>query len=202
MDQAREFLSQFSGPSVYAAFYFLIFGCGVGLPMNSDFCLITASVLAALGVLDLKLLMVFAFLGLMSGDTVTFFLGRKFGTRLLKVKPVSWLLSEKKVLMAENFLNTKGTKFLFIVRFLPLIRTPLFFAAGSLQVAPRTFYIMNVSASLIYLPIIMLSSFYASSNIDQVIQTLKRFQFGLLGAVVLTAVLMFFRKKARSTVVS
>ena len=123
--------------------------------MNSDFCLITASVLAALGVFNLKILIPIAFCALLTGDSITFFVGRKWGRHILAAKPVCWVLSPKKVELAEHYLNTKGTKFLFIVRFLPLIRTVLFFTAGSLRVRPRTFYLMDMAATAIYLPIVM-----------------------------------------------
>ena len=55
MDQVKEFLSQFSGPQAYAVFYFVLIGCGIGMPINSDLVLISASVLAALGFFKLKI---------------------------------------------------------------------------------------------------------------------------------------------------
>ena len=198
MEQARQFLTHFSGPQGYAIFFLLVTGCGVGFPFNSDLLLICASVLAALGYFDLKILMVLAFLALISGDSINFFVARKWGKKLLHLPPCRWLFTPQKIQTAEHYLNTKGTKFLFCVRFLPLIRTVLFFTAGSLQVKPSTFYLMNMSASAIYLPILMGASFYASSNIDQVILILKKFQFGLLGAVILTVTFLYFNQTKKS----
>mgnify|MGYP001549544968 CR=1 FL=1 len=134
----------------------------------------------------------------MTGDTVIFFVGRRWGKSLLNVAPFQWIFQPEKIAMAENFINTKGEKFLFILRFLPLIRTPLFFAAGSLRVKPRTFYIMDATATLIYLPALMGASFYASENIDQVVATLKKFQFGLLGLVVLVAIYFTYQRSRKS----
>ena len=185
--------------SAESGIYALVAACGMGFPWNSDITLITASVLAALGYFDLKILVVLAFLALMTGDTVIFFVGRRWGKSLLRIAPFKWIFKPEKIAMAEKFLNTKGEKFLFIVRFLPLIRTPLFFSAGSLQVKPRTFYIMDATATLIYLPTLMGISYYASENIDQVIATLKKFQFGLLGLVVLAAIYITYQKRARKS---
>lgn len=199
MDQAREFLTQFQGPSGYATFYAIIMGCGMGFPFNSDLCLITAAVLSALGYFDLRILLVLAWFALLSGDTVTFFVGRKWGKKLLSVRPFSWIFSAEKIAVAEHYLNTRGTKFLFIVRFLPLIRTVLFFTAGSLQVRPKTFYMMDGLATAIYLPLLMGTSYYASENIDAVLEFLKKFQFGLLGLVVLAVVVLLLRRRPKNS---
>lgn len=197
MEQARELLTQFSGPTGYLFFYALIMSCGMGAPFNSDFCLITASVLAALGYFDLKILMVLAFFALLSGDTFTFFLGRKFGKPILNRRPFRWVFKPQKIALAEHFIQTKGEKFLFVVRFLPLIRTVLFFTAGCLQVRPRMFYAMNAFSTLIYIPVLMSAAFYASENIDAVVATLKKFQFGLLGVAVIATIVFFAQKRVR-----
>lgn len=197
MEQARELLLQFTGPTGYAFFYGLIMSCGMGAPFNSDFCLITASVLASLGYFDIRILMALAFFALLSGDTFTFFLGRKFGKSILGRRPFRWLFKPEKIALAEHFLQTRGEKFLFVVRFLPLIRTVLFFTAGSLQVRPRAFYLYNATATAIYLPLLMTSAYFMSENIEQVVAFLKKFQFALLAAA-LTGIAVFLIRRKKS----
>jgi len=196
MDRAQEFLTHFSGPAGYLFFYALVAACGCGFPFNSDITLITAAVLCANGVFQLWILMVLAFSAILTGDSITFFVARNWGLNLIKVPPFRWILSEKSVANASQSLNQHGLKFLFIVRFLPLIRTALFFTAGTLQVPPKSFYLMNGVATLIYVPMIMVSSYYASANIDVLLKVLKQFQFGLLAAVILMAALILRKKKS------
>lgn len=197
MDQAREFLTQYSGTTSYVIFYFILLGCSIGLPWNSDITIIAASVLAAVGFFKLPFLIPIAFLGLLTGDSINFFVARKYGPKILSVKPFRWVLTPQKVKNAERYLNEQGNKFLFIIRFLPLIRTALFFAAGSLQVKPRTFYIFNCLATLIYLPVLMNAAYYTSENIDQVIAFLKNFQLALLSIFTVVMVYVIFRKKSK-----
>jgi membrane protein DedA with SNARE-associated domain len=197
MEQAREFLTQFSGPQGYLAFFALIMSCGMGAPFNSDFCLITASVLAAMGYFNLKILMVLAFFALLTGDSFVFFIGRNFGKALLLRRPFRWIFKPEKVVIAERFIHTRGEKFMFVVRFLPLIRTVLFFTAGSLQVRPKMFYLGNAVATAIYLPALMISAYLASENIDAVVSTLKKFQFGLLAVVALAFAYFLNQKRLR-----
>lgn len=203
MEQAREFLTQFSGPGGYGIFYLIIMSCGIGFPFNSDLMLITASVLASMGYFDLRALMILAFFALLSGDTINFFVARRYGKTLLSKAPFRWILKPEKIVTAESFMRTRGDKFLFVVRFLPLIRTALFFTAGCLQVTPRKFYFLNGTATAIYLPILMGTAFTAAENIDQVIATLKKFQFGLLAGLIVIAILLYFaRRKPKGTLVA
>ena len=197
MDQARQFLTQFSGPQGYALFYILVASCGIGFPFNSDLLLITSSVLAALGYFDLKLLIPIAFLALISGDSINFFVARKWGKKLLHLPPCRWLFTPQKIQTAEHFLKTKGSKFLFCVRFLPVIRTVLFFTAGCLQVPAKTFYLLNMSSTAIYTPLLMGASYYASANIDQVLVFLKKFQFGLLGLILISGCFIYFNQSKK-----
>lgn len=195
MEHVQAFLTYFSGPAGYLLFFLLITGCGCGLPVNSDISLITASVLCANGVFQLWILMVLALLAILTGDSICFFVARKWGLGLIRIRPFSYLLSEKGVSRGTQLLEEHGRKFLFTVRFLPLIRSALFFAAGTLQVPPRSFYLMNGIATLIYVPLIMLTSYSAAANIDVVLKTLKQFQFGLLGLFIIAMILIFRKKK-------
>ncbi|NDG83924.1 MAG: DedA family protein [Proteobacteria bacterium] len=200
MEQARIFLTHYSGTEGYVIFYFILIGCGIGMPFNSDITIITASVLAALGLFKLPILMPIAFAGLLTGDTINFFVARKYGPKLLTKAPFRWFLTPEKVKSAEAFLAEKGSGFLFCVRFLPLIRTALFFTAGSLQVKPRTFYLLNISATVIYLSVLMNLAHSAGENIEALLPVLKRFQLALLGlfTVGLTAFFIKRRKTAAS----
>ncbi len=202
MDQARHFLTQFTGTQAYLVFYFVLVGCGIGFPFNSDLTLISASVLAALGYFKLPFLIPIAFLGLLSGDTINFFVARKYGPRILTRAPFRWILSPEKVSSAEKFLEENGTRFLFCVRFLPLIRTALFFTAGSLQVKPKTFYLLNGVATIIYLSILMNLAFYAGENIDSLVSTFKHFQFFLLGSLILLVLAVIIRRKMKGPILS
>jgi membrane protein DedA with SNARE-associated domain len=138
---------------------------------------------------------------LLSGDTINFFVARKFGPRILARRPLRWILNPDQVRQAETFLSRKGSGFLFCIRFLPLVRTVLFFTAGSLQVRPRTFYLLNGTATVIYLTALMNLAYSAGKNTDVWISTFKHVQFILLGLLILIPSLIFIRKKFRRSLI-
>ncbi len=195
MEQAKLFLTQYSGTESYVLFYFVLVGCGIGMPMNSDITIIAASVLAALGFFKLPILLPIAFLGLLTGDTLNFFVARKYGPKILARAPLRWILTPEKVKNAEIYLEEKGNRFLFCVRFLPLIRTVLFFTAGSLQVKPQTFYFLNITSTLIYLFALMNLSYAAGENIDTLLNSFKQFQTLLLILLLIVGLTLWMRRK-------
>lgn len=197
MEAIQNLLTQYSGVEAYVIFFLLVVACCVGL-FNSDITFITAGALASIQFYDYRILIVLGFFALLTGDSITFFSGRKWGRALIRKKPFSFVLNDEKVDKAEAFLESKGQIFIFMVRFLPLLRTALFLTAGSLQVKPKYFYILNALSTMIYLPLVIIGSYRASANASEIIATLKRFQFApilLLMALALFFCLKKFRTK-------
>ena len=70
----------------YAAVFALLVGAGVGLPVPEEATQIAAGVLAHQQVLELWKVMVLAWCGIVTGDSILFFLGRRHGERLLSTR--------------------------------------------------------------------------------------------------------------------
>ena len=199
MDEALGLLRHFSGPETYLIFYLAILSCGIGFPLNSDFLMISAAFLAGMGVLKFEWLVGIAILGLLSGDLINYFISRRYGKRILRKWPFRLILPEARVAQAEKYLLTKGVRVLFFVRFMPFVRTVLYFAAGSLQVPARQFFTYDALSTVTYVPILMLLARAASGNFARMIDHFKVAQLVILVSVSLViAILIFSRKKSSS----
>jgi membrane-associated protein len=167
MEFAQQLLLTLSGPLGYICFFFIVFSCSWGVPLNSDLQMVTASVLASMGVFQLGWVMVIAFFALLAGDSVTFFLGRKVGPKILKKRPFRWIIKEQHLDRAQASFHRHGPKFLFFIRFIPLVRPALFFTAGTMQLPPRLFYFYNAISSIIYILVVMSCAFHFASYFAQ-----------------------------------
>lgn len=192
METLQHFFMQHSGIEAYLIFFLIVTASCIGL-FNSDIAFITSGALSAVGFFDYRLLIVLGFVALLTGDSITFFSGRKWGRSLIRKKPFSFVLNDAKVDAAENFFKKRGYFFVFLVRFLPLLRTSLFLTIGSLKVNPKHFYSLNALSTMIYLPLVIIGSNRASANASEIVATLKRFQ--LVPLLVLISVGMFFLVK-------
>lgn len=194
METLQNFLTQYSGFEAYLIFFFLTTASCIGL-FNSDIAFITAGALSGMGFFDYRILIILGFFGLLLGDSITFFAGRKWGRTLIKKKPFSFVLNDTKMDIAESFFKRKGLVIIFLVRFLPLLRTSLFLTSGSLKVKPIKFYILNALSTSIYLPIVIIGCNRASANAGEIVATLKRFQF--IPVLILLSILTILFVKSR-----
>lgn len=196
METLQNFLIQYSGFEAYFIFFFLVAVSSIGL-FNSDIAFITAGALSGMGFFDFRILIVLGFFALLTGDSMTYFAGRKWGRTLIRKRPFSFVLDDAKMDLAESFFKRKGLIIVFMVRFLPMLRTSLFLTIGSLKVDIKKFYALDALSSAIYLPIVIIGSNKASANAPEIVATLKRFQF--IPALLLISVLLFiYFKKSRT----
>jgi membrane-associated protein len=199
METLQQFLMQHSGMEAYLIYFLIITASCVGL-FNSDIAFITAGALSAIGVFDYRLLILLGFIALITGDSITFFSGRKWGRSIIRYKPFSFVLNDAKLDTAERFFNSKGFLFVFMVRFLPLLRTALFLTIGSLKVSPKHFYGLNALSTSIYIPLVIIGSNRAGANAGEIVAKLKQYQFvpALLFLSVI-AFVMIKKKRAKTS---
>jgi membrane protein DedA with SNARE-associated domain len=146
-------LKHFQGSplSLWGPFFVLLL-CGLGLPVPEDVVLVTAG---ALGEIDgrtwteVSLLM---YAGVMLGDSTIFFAGWYYGTKLRGARWFQRYFSAKKQAKVENLFDRYHTWVLFVGRFLPGLRAPIFFTAGSTRVKFWKFFLFDGLAALISVP--------------------------------------------------
>lgn len=142
---------QASPLSLWGPFLVLIL-CGLGLPVPEDIVLVTAG---ALGVIDGRSwieVSALMYAGVMLGDSTVFFAGRYFGGRIRGARWFQSYFSEKKQAKVENLFHRYHSWVLFVGRFLPGLRSPIFFTAGSTRVKYWKFFLFDGLAALISVP--------------------------------------------------
>jgi membrane protein DedA with SNARE-associated domain len=187
-DSMMAFLQSLQGFPAYALLFALLFSCGIGAPMNEDIVLLAAAALTLKGVMEPVPLMVVAWFGLVAGDALVFHWGHRFGTRLLRHRFAARIVSEEKLVSLQDTMRRFGPAYIFVVRFMPGIRTALFLAAGSLKMPYRHLFIYDGLAAVVELPLLVYGVRYVGGNWEQIRALVERFQFVLLPAVVVVVV--------------
>lgn len=145
-------LKHFEGPlSLWGPFFVLLL-CGLGLPIPEDIVLVSAG---ALGVIEGRSWIEVSFVmyaGVMMGDSLTFLAGRYLGQRLMATRWFQRFLSVKKQAKVEAQFERFGSMVLFVGRFLPGLRAPIFFTAGTLKTRYWKFFFFDGLAALLSVP--------------------------------------------------
>ncbi len=190
MDKIVDILLSFYGPTPY----FLIFGilliCGLGLPIPEDITLFAAGLSAYYGLTRLWVTIVVAYIGVILGDSVIFWLGVKYGRKLTKRWLFHRLLPDERLNSVREKFHQRGNKLIFVARFMPGLRAPIFFSSGTLHLPYPVFLFYDGLAALISVPTIIGAVYCFGDELDKVVRVIQRIEhsiFFVLAALVLAA---------------
>jgi membrane protein DedA with SNARE-associated domain len=189
MDFIVDFLIDYYGPIPYLAIFVILLLCGLGVPVPEDITLIAGGILAYYGVCDVWVMIGVGLCGVLIGDSIVFWLGHTFGRRLLKKWPFRVFIDETKIQSIRNKLHHHGGKLLFTARFMPGLRSTVFFASGMLHFPYRKLIVYDGAAALISVPAIVFSVYYFGDFLEKVIRLIKRVEGGIAGLI---AVIIIF----------
>jgi len=188
MDAVMAFLQSLQGLPAYGLLFAVLCASGFGLPLNEDILLLAAAALTLEGVMEPIPLIAVAWSGLLIADTLIFHWGRVFGGPLLRHRFTARLMSEARLAALQATMRRYGPAYIFCVRFMPGMRTALFFTAGSLNTPYRHLFIFDGAAALLELPLLVYGVRYVGGRWEQILDLLYRFQY-VLGPGVLLLVL-------------
>lgn len=150
IDQHLQDLSAQYGPWIYAILFLIVF-CETGLVVTpflpGDSLLFAAGSLAAVGGMNIHLMVVLLLLAAILGDAVNFAIGKYFGERLF-ANPNSKIFKQSYLKKTEAFYAKHGGKTIIIARFIPIIRTFAPFVAGMGHMHYGRFIRYNVIGAL------------------------------------------------------
>jgi membrane protein DedA with SNARE-associated domain len=197
MDSVMAFLQSLQGFEAYALLLALLVGSGFGLPVNEDILLLAAAALTLKGVMAPLPLIAVAWLGLLAADTLIFHWGHRFGAQLLRHRWFARMLPEARLMAMQATMRHFGPAYIFVVRFMPGLRTALLFSAGSLKMPYRYLFIFDGAAALVWLPLLVYGVRYVGGRWQEISALLERFQGVLVPGVLLLALSVWLYRRWR-----
>ena len=149
---------------------------GVWLP--GETALIAAAALASTGRLSIVAVIAVAAAGAILGDNVGYWIGRRYGRRL--VRRFRWL--EKLLPRAERFFRRHGGKAVFLARFVAGIRVTGAWMAGISHMPWWRFLVWNAAGGIAWATAVGLVAYYLGRTAADLIA-----RYGLAGAGVVAA---------------
>lgn len=183
------FLTPYGTYSYYVMFGILL-ACGFGFPMPEDIVLISGGILAARGITDFWIVNAVCMAGVLVGDGTVFFLGRRFGPAIKAKGVFRKIITDKIDQKVAHIMQRFGDKVIFMARFMPGLRTPIFMTCGIYQVKPWKFFMLDGLAALISVPLWVYVGYFFGMNLEILETRIKQFQYGIYG--VLAAAIIAF----------
>jgi len=193
-----EFVNQHgaAGYAVLCVTIFLETACILFAWLPGDSLLFAAGAIAALGSLNIVLLIALLIGAAIIGDWLNYWIGRKFGDRIL-AKDFRFL-KRTHVTKTEIFFEKHGPKAIVLARFVPIVRTFAPFMAGIGHMDRKTFMTYNIAGGIGWI-ISMTLLGYFFGNIEAVKHNFTAVILGIVAISVLPVLVEFLKERKHTS---
>jgi membrane-associated protein len=199
LDQHLNTAIQFFGNWIYVILFMIIF-CETGLVVTpilpGDSLLFALGSFAAIGILDLELLVMLLIIAAVAGDTVNYAVGKFVGPRVFQQKDNRFFKREY-LERTHAFYERHGGKTIILARFIPIIRTFAPFVAGIGSMAYRRFIIYNICGGVSWIALLVASGYYFGT-IPLVKQHFSLVILAIVVISILPGIIEFYRQRTVS----
>ncbi|MGZ6140602.1 MAG: DedA family protein [Myxococcaceae bacterium] len=178
------------GAMAYLSIFAVLVACGLGVPLPEDISLILGGFLVYKGVASLWVMVATGFCGILIGDSLIYFAGRRVGRRVRTGH--GWLarvVTPARRIQVEGLFARHGEKIVILARFMPGVRAVTYFTAGSAGMPYPRFICFDGLAALGSAPLFVLLGYRFGRHLQQVIELMKRYQLIAVGLLLTTVLL-------------
>ena len=122
--------------------------------------------------------------GVMAGDSIMYYLGRRWGNHVLEHRLSRKLLTVERQHAIQSYFARYGAGIIFGARFLPGIRAALFLSAGTMNVSFWKFLAMDGAAAVLSVPASFWLAYLFTDKLQDLLNLREHVHFwamGLLG---------------------
>ncbi|GAB6151586.1 DedA family protein [Desulfosporosinus burensis] len=198
LDKYLSVIIQNYGYGTYLILFLIIF-CETGLVVTpflpGDSLLFAAGAFAAIGSLDIKLLLLIISIAAVFGDTVNYAIGKSIGHKIYEMENVK-LIKKEHLLKARDFYEKYGAVTIIIARFIPIIRTFAPFVAGIGEMRYMKFLSYNIIGALSWAVLVSLVGYYFG-NLPVVKHNFSLVIFAIIFISIMPAVFGLMKQKLK-----
>ena len=196
LDKYLDSIIRSYGTLTYGILFLIIF-CETGLVITpilpGDSLLFATGTVAALGSLDLSLIIILLSIAAIAGDTVNYWIGYLVGPKVFS-KEKSRLFNKEYLDRTHRFYQKYGGKTIIIARFIPIIRTFAPFVAGIGRMTYKRFIAYNVLGGIGWIVTFVLGGYFFG-NIPLVKNNFALIILAIIIISVLPAIIEFVRQR-------
>lgn len=196
LDKHLDAVIQSYGVWTYLILFLIIF-CETGLVVTpvlpGDSLLFALGSLAAMGSLDLGLLLVLLSLAAVLGDTANYWIGHRIGPAVFHKKN-SRIFRQEYLDKTHRFYEKYGGKTIILARFVPIVRTFAPFVAGVGAMSYGRFIAYNIVGGLLWISLFVFGG-YLFGNIPAVKHNFTIVILAIIFVSILPGIIEYIRHK-------
>jgi membrane protein DedA with SNARE-associated domain len=191
----------------YIAVFCVLVLCGIGLPVPEDITLLAGGIICGLSKytpypINVNIMVIVGISGVLIGDGIIFGTGRFFNKKVTRYPLIGRLITPKNYAIIQSKVKRYGDKMLFLARFLPGLRAPIFLIYGiSRKINIIKFIIMDGLAALISVPLIVYLGYIFANDSDTIFQWIHNSEitiaFGILTVIAIVLLFNFIKQRKK-----
>jgi membrane protein DedA with SNARE-associated domain len=180
--------------SPYIGIFILLILGEIGLPFPEDATLILSGFLIAQKVTKPLPTVIVVYCGLLLTDFSLYWVGKKYGRKVIEHRRFHRILSAEKLLTLEEKFKKWGIYVVFIGRHFLGIRAQIFLAAGVMRMSTLKFIMADAASAILTMTLMVGIGFLGGNSIEILQKDLKKIEhIGILILVILFTGWMIYR---------
>ena len=193
----NDFIEQFT----YFGIFTVLFLGGLGAPIPEELPVLAAGALAHEGYMRWWIALPVCFLGVLTGDSVLYWVGHHWGEHILDWRLVRRVLTEPREHLLMEAYRRHAVKTVFTARHVMGLRAAAFLTAGIARVPFWKFILADAMAALVGVPVGFTIAYVFTDQLHQILRDIHRVErwLMLLGVVAIAtwiAVLAWRKSRA------
>lgn len=167
----EQWLSQYAPNAPYLVIFGILLLTGFGLPLPEDIPLLIAGYLCGQtpgGHPHVWIMIPGCMIAILGSDVILYYLGRWFGPSIQRHRYLIRLVGNRNLARTRYLFRKHGNKFVFFARFLPGVRAPAFFTAGTYKMPLSRFLLWDGAAAMFSVPWVVLLAWYFHDSLEWV----------------------------------
>ena len=166
----------------YPGAFGLLLLAGFGAPFPEDIVLVISGYIASTTgePIQLAYSILVCFAGVMIGDATMYGIGRRFGDGILQSKYFQFVLSRRQQRKIKVLLARHGSRIVFIARFMPGLRAPIFALCGGMKVPFKVFVCWDGLAACLSIPLFCYAGYRWGQPVLERIEHMKGYAFWII----------------------
>lgn len=173
-------------------FTLLVLG-GIGFPFPEDATLILCGFLIAQDIVRAIPAILIVYIGLLLADYFLYFVGRKYGRKIVTHKRFHRILSPERLMAIEDKFNKRGSLIILFGRHFLGLRAQLFIAAGVMKMPALKFMLLDAFTSIFTMALMIGAGYLGGNSLLALKKDISRIEHIAVLVIVFLLVIYLFR---------
>ena len=160
----HSYIAQFTYMGIFAFLMLTVFG----FPFPEDAVLLLSGAVVSSGATRMLPTLYIAYTGVIIGDLILYYMGRKYGRMLVAHPRFGRVLTENRMRRAGKWFHRWGNSLIFFGRHLVGVRAQIFLCAGVFRLPARRVLAYDGLSALIGVPLMVWLGFYFGHRLPEV----------------------------------